>query len=41
MGDAAKKAFYIFLLGLISYGWWKASSWIKRKIEELDAGTSS
>ncbi len=39
--NLAERLFYIFLLGLISYGWWKASVWVKRKIDELDSGTSS
>jgi len=32
---ALKKAFYIFLLGLGTYGWWKFTQSIKRKMDEL------
>jgi len=28
---------YIFLLGLMTYGWWKAVGWVKRKIDETEA----
>jgi len=36
MGNLIKKGFYIFLLGFATYCWWKASSAIKRKLEEVD-----
>lgn len=29
-----EKAFYIFLLGALTYLWWRASAEIKRKIVE-------
>ena len=36
MGDLAKKGFYIFLLGLATYGWWRIVGAIKRKINEIE-----
>ena len=36
VGSAVKKGFYIFLLGLTTYGWWKVLGYIKRKLEEAD-----
>ena len=37
MGDSktVEKAFYIFLLGLLTYGWWKLTISLKRKIDEM------
>lgn len=31
-----KKAFYIFLLGLSTYAWWKLTQGIKKKLDEAD-----
>lgn len=30
--SALEKAFYIFLLGLLTYGWWRLSAEIRKKI---------
>ena len=36
VGNVVKKGFYLFLLGLTTYGWWKVLGFIKRKLEEVD-----
>ena len=36
VGNVVKKGFYLFLLGLTTYGWWKVLGFIKRKLEEAD-----
>lgn len=36
MDGAVKKAGYIFLLGLLTYGWWRLTAGIKRKLDEID-----
>ena len=36
MSDWAKKGFYIFLLGLATYGWWRIVGAVKRKINETE-----
>jgi len=37
MDKMVKKLLYIFLLGLSTYAWWKFTSGIKRKMEEIEA----
>ena len=38
MDSTAKKLFYIFLLGLNTYAWWRLNSAIKRRLDELEGG---
>jgi len=34
--STAKKLFYIFLLGVGTYLWWKYAKWVKEKIDESE-----
>ena len=38
MGRLARKAFYIFLLGVSTYAWWKLTRALKEKMDEADRG---
>jgi hypothetical protein len=38
VSGTAKKFFYLLLLGLATYGWWKFTGYIRQKIEEADRG---
>ena len=34
MGNLIKKGFYILLIGVATYGWWKVIGYLKKKVNE-------